>query len=60
MDIKFNNIDTYEITLKEGINWSICCNNITSCKQHFLDYISAEFDRTVNKKLGDYGFIKKK
>ena len=23
MDIKFNNIDTYEITLEEGINWSI-------------------------------------
>ena len=56
MDIKYIG-GAYQIVISD-LQYTIGYDNITKCKQCFLDMMSKEFDKVVNEKLGDYGFYK--
>lgn len=56
MNIKYIG-GAYEVVISD-LQYTIGCDNVMKCKQYFLDMISKEFDKVVNKKLGDYGFYK--
>lgn len=58
MDVSYVDKNTYMITFAEKEHLTIIENNITKCKQIFLDSMSKKFDDEVNKKLGNYGFFK--
>lgn len=58
LDIKYNGNETYRITFKTQDSTLGDCANIIKCKQRFLDMMSWWFDRAINDKLGDCGFIK--
>lgn len=56
MNISYNN-GVHKVEISDFL-WSFGgCNNVMKCKQLVLDKISKDFDDSVNKKLGDYGFI---
>ena len=56
MDIKY--IDgAYEVIISD-LQYTIGHDDVTKCKQYFLDMISKEFDKVINEKLGDYGLYK--
>jgi hypothetical protein len=42
--------------LKINVTYRVDARNIIQAKQEFLQFLSTDFDRTVDKKLGDYGF----
>ena len=42
--------------LKINVTYRVDARNIIQAKQEFLQFFSTDFDRTVDKKLGDYGF----
>jgi hypothetical protein len=44
----------YKLTINQ--EYTIIAENIMKAKQEFLQFLSTDFDRTVDKKLGDYGF----
>lgn len=44
----------YKLTINK--EYTIIAENIMKAKQEFLQFLSTDFDRTVDKKLGDYGF----
>lgn len=56
MDIKYTG-EVYEVVILD-LQYTISCDNISKCKQRFLDAVSKQFDEVVNKKLGNYGFHK--
>lgn len=53
MDIICMNV-LYKLTINQ--EYTIIAENIMKAKQEFLQFLSTDFDRTVDKKLGDYGF----
>ena len=42
--------------LKINVTYRVDARNIIQAKQEFLQFLSTDFDRAVDKKLGDYGF----
>ena len=44
----------YKLTI--NTEYTIIAENIMKAKQEFLQFLSTDFDRAVDKKLGDYGF----
>ena len=44
----------YKLTINQ--EYTIIAENIMKAKQEFLQFLYTDFDRTVDKKLGDYGF----
>lgn len=44
----------YKLTINK--EYTIIAENIMKAKQEFLQFLSTDFDRAVDKKLGDYGF----
>lgn len=56
MDIKYIG-GAYDVVISD-LQCTISSDNVMKCKQYFLDMMSKEFDKVVNKKLGDYGFYK--
>ena len=44
----------YKLTTNK--EYTIIAENIMKAKQEFLQFLSTDFDRAVDKKLGDYGF----
>ena len=44
----------YKMTINQ--EYTIIAENIMKAKQEFLQFLSTDFDRAVDKKLGDYGF----
>lgn len=44
----------YKLTINE--EYTVIAENIMKAKQEFLQFLSTDFDRAVDKKLGDYGF----
>ena len=44
----------YKLTINE--EYTVIAGNIMKAKQEFLQFLSTDFDRAVDKKLGDYGF----
>ena len=42
--------------LKINVTYRVDARNIIQAKQEFLQFLSTDFDRTVDKKLGDSGF----
>lgn len=56
MDIKYIG-GAYDVVISD-LQCTISGDNVMKCKQYFLDMMSKEFDKVVNKKLGDYGFYK--
>ena len=51
MNIKYIG-GAYEVVISD-LQYTIGYDNITKCKQCFLDMMSKEFDKVVNEKLGD-------
>lgn len=54
MDIIYTGDGGY--ILKINVTYRVDARNIIQAKQEFLQFLSTDFDRTVDKKLGDYGF----
>ena len=54
MDIIYTGNGGY--ILKMNVTYRVDARNIIQAKQEFLQFFSTDFDRTVDKKLGDYGF----
>ena len=54
MDIIYTGDGGY--ILKINVTYRVDARNIIQGKQEFLQFLSTDFDRTVDKKLGDYGF----
>ena len=44
----------YKLTINK--EYTIIAENIMKAKQEFLQFLSTDVDRAVDKKLGDYGF----
>ena len=44
----------YKLTINE--EYTVIAENIMKAKQEFLQFLSTDVDRAVDKKLGDYGF----
>ena len=42
--------------MKINVTYRVDARNIIQAKQEFLQFLSTDFDRAVDKKLGDYGF----
>ena len=56
MDIKYIG-GAYQIAISD-LQCTIGYDNVTKCKQCFLDMMSKELDKVVYEKLGDYGLYK--
>lgn len=54
MDIIYTGDGGY--ILKINVTYRVEARNIIQAKQEFLQFLSTDFDRAVDKKLGDYGF----
>lgn len=54
MDIIYTGDGGY--ILKINVTYRVDARNIIQAKQEFLQFLSTDFDRAVDKKLGDYGF----
>lgn len=54
MDIIYTGDGAY--ILKINVTSRVDARNIIQAKQEFLQFLSTDFDRTVDKKLGDSGF----